>query len=1065
MKIIQKIILILLFMILTTHVFCNSNKNLIDITKINKINISSSLKFYEDKTKEISFEEIKNNSFKEKFKFKKDGSPNFGYSKSVFWAKFETLNTTKEIQDRILQINYPSLDKITVYKKLNNKYIKIKTGDSKPLSSREFDHRTFAFNIKNNPGKNVFFLKFSSTGLVNIPSILWSKSKFKKYRKWDSFLHWFYFGIMISLALFNIYFFISEKEKIHFYFASVVLSLMLYFLTQNGLGLQYFWENTPSLSNITNVIGTTLSVFFALLFTRTFLDVKRFSQKLHFAFSLIIISGIPIVFSVFFINYQTATQLSVIYSFLGITSIILSTFISFIKTKSFVRYYSLTWGIYLMTFLVFVLYFLNIIPREFIPIWFLQYSSTLLVLFISVGIISKLENKKKEKKLALNRLSASEKRYKVLLDNANDGILLIINNKTRYSNTQFQILSNYENSELLEIDIRELFKDKKLVSLKNILENKKKQDENKKIQQETNLLTKNGNSIEVLVSTAIVDFEGEKGILTIVTDISGLRNARKKILAQYDEIESQYNEMEAINEELTITHHELIESNLKIKKEKEQLSAILLSIGDAVIAYNSSGRIEMINTVAETLTGWSKEEAFSMDIHDVVQIKNKISKDIIFLTDKNSIKDTIGIPFVLTTKMGEERVIEVSSSPIVLQGLSTTSVVLAIRDITEKNKLEKEILKISKLDSLSILSGGIAHDFNNLLTAIIGNISIANSIIKNDIGITPILDNINKAALRAENLTRQLLTFSKGGNPILKTSSIVDLVQESAKLILAGSNIKQKIIVLDEIWPVKVDTNQMNQVFNNVIINAIQAMPNGGILNIEISNIENISQEIPLSDGNYVCISFKDEGIGIPEKDLNKIFDPFYTTKKNGSGIGLASSFSIVKKHKGYINVKNNKEKGTTFNIFLKSSIEIIEKKKFIGPIKKTKKGRILIMDDEKFIRDVASKIFTMLGYKTTSVCDGKKAFSEYKKAKEEDNGFKYVIMDLTIPGGIGGKEATKQFLSYDPKAFIIVSSGYSDDLVNSNYKKHGFKEILNKPYSLQDASDLMNKIDRESNE
>ncbi|MCP4604550.1 MAG: PAS domain S-box protein [Proteobacteria bacterium] len=407
----------------------------------------------------------------------------------------------------------------------------------------------------------------------------------------------------------------------------------------------------------------------------------------------------------------------------------------------------------------------------------------------------------------------------------------------------------------------------------------------------------------------------------------------------------------------------------------------------------------------------------------------------------------------LKTKDGMLLSALISASPIVIEGQH--GAIIMITDITERKKLEEEQLKIHKLEALGILAGGIAHDFNNILAAILGSVSIARRTASKSGSfeqIESLLDSAQKATLRAKDLISQLLTFSKGGEPIRQSASVEDLIMESAELGLRGSNVKSELAIAGDIQPVEVDPGQIIQVFSNLVINADQAMPEGGTVYIRAENIKNGSQVLHLlEDKQYVRITICDRGIGIGEEDLPRIFDPYFTTKKDGAGLGLATSFSIVKKHGGQIEVDSKPEIGTTFQVYLpaakhKNAVQQIEPEdKFEDT------GRVLIMDDDHDVLEMARMMVSHLGYDVETARDGIEVIERYRHSIEINAPFDVVLMDLTVPGGMGGKEAIEQLRKIDPEVTAIVSSGYSDDPVMSEFTACGFKGVVSKPYTIEE--------------
>ena len=376
-------------------------------------------------------------------------------------------------------------------------------------------------------------------------------------------------------------------------------------------------------------------------------------------------------------------------------------------------------------------------------------------------------------------------------------------------------------------------------------------------------------------------------------------------------------------------------------------------------------------------------------------------------------------------------------------------------DLTERKKMEEEHLKVAKLESLGVLAGGIAHDFNNILTAIVGSIGFAKLCISAEDDIYEALTVAEQAAFRAKDLTHRLLTFSKGGEPIRKVVSVPKLLKNTAGLVLSGSSALCEFMLKDDLSPVEVDEGQISQVINNILLNAVQAMPGGGKVRIAAENksIE-ANNGLPLTKGKYVKVSISDQGCGVPKENIKKIFDPYFTTKDKGSGLGLTAAYSIIEKHHGYIQVESEAGTGTTFSVYLPASdsLLLIEKKEF-QYFPADKKGRILIMDDEEILRNFVVRMLKKAGYEVSAASDGVEALELYEQAEKSGEAFDVIIMDLTIPGGAGGKETIQRLLEIYPDSKAIVSSGYSDDPIMANYKDYGFKAVVEKPYSINELT------------
>jgi len=370
-------------------------------------------------------------------------------------------------------------------------------------------------------------------------------------------------------------------------------------------------------------------------------------------------------------------------------------------------------------------------------------------------------------------------------------------------------------------------------------------------------------------------------------------------------------------------------------------------------------------------------------------------------------------------------------------------------------------MNAEKIESLGVLAGGIAHDFNNLLNAIMGNIDLALFSPGQSEEIRENLERAEKAALRARDLTTQLLTFSRGGAPIRKTASIAELIRDSADFALRGSNSRAEFVFPDDLWKASIDEGQISQVVNNLVLNAAQAMLQGGTVRISADNVEVASAKAgEMKPGKYVRITVSDEGSGIPREHIKRIFEPYFTTKAKGSGLGLATSYSIVRSHEGSIEVESDVGRGTTMRVFLPASLsQQREGEPGALPVHPRGSGRVLVMDDDDIIRQTTGLMLQKLGYEVELAADGGETLDKYKESLNGGRRFDAVIMDLTIPGGIGGREAMELLLSIDPLVRGIVSSGYSSDAVMANYRQYGFAAVLAKPYRKNDLAAVLQKV------
>ncbi len=437
-------------------------------------------------------------------------------------------------------------------------------------------------------------------------------------------------------------------------------------------------------------------------------------------------------------------------------------------------------------------------------------------------------------------------------------------------------------------------------------------------------------------------------ITTILHNITKRKTSEDKIEEQFKRIEIQNRELQIVNDELTNAHIDIVKSNLNLINEKERLSVILQSIGEAVVTIDINGKIENINKIAEDIYHLNSHEVIGKSINEICEIINKDdNSNALDSSIKRVLKDgeNIGIEkyTLVLKKISIQKNISLVSNPLKDDNETVYGAVLAFRDITEIEKLQEELFKTSKIESLGVFAGGIAHDFNNLLTGIIGNISLLK--LSSDNKSSKMLSEAEKAALRAKDLTMQLLTFSKGGSPVKKITSIKKLIVETSEFVLRGSSVKVHFKIDESLWNVDIDEGQISQVLHNLVLNAMQSMKGGGNINISAeNNWTKDGKAQTVKKGKYVQIKIEDFGYGIDSTHINNVFDPFFTTKEEGTGLGLSVTYSIIKKHNGNIEVQSKKGEGTVFTINLPASSDFILSKNTISKKSEIKGGKILLM-------------------------------------------------------------------------------------------------------------------------
>ncbi len=493
-----------------------------------------------------------------------------------------------------------------------------------------------------------------------------------------------------------------------------------------------------------------------------------------------------------------------------------------------------------------------------------------------------------------------------------------------------------------------------------------------------------------------------------------------------------------------------------LKENEQRMRAILEASPDPMVLYNKTGHPEYINPAFTEVFGWPLDELKKKPIPFVPPDQKQLTEE--------KIKEiyTHGKPLKFETKRytKDNHTLDIFLSAAVTKSDDgkPTGMVVNLSDITERKALEAQYEQAQKMEALGTLAGGIAHDFNNLLSGIFGYIDLARKKTKESKTEEYLTKAFNTSG-RAKGLTHQLLTFSKGGAPIKRIDSLVPFLQETTQFALSGADVSCSFNLPDDLWMCDYDKNQLGQVIDNIVINAHHAMPSGGNIQVDATNVIVKGKEHPALDpGKYVKISISDTGMGIAEKYIPRIFDPFFTTKQKGSGLGLATSYSIVKRHGGIIDIESILGVGATFHIFIPAA----EHPKIQGKTLVEKhyqgSGRILIMDDEEMIQEMMTDMLETMGFTIKGENEGRGAVAAFKKAKERNNPFRAVILDLTVKGGMGGKETVKEIRKTDKTVPVFVASGYSEDEAIANPEAFGFTASLEKPFSVAQLARMFEK-------
>jgi PAS domain S-box-containing protein len=512
------------------------------------------------------------------------------------------------------------------------------------------------------------------------------------------------------------------------------------------------------------------------------------------------------------------------------------------------------------------------------------------------------------------------------------------------------------------------------------------------------------------------------------------------------------------------------EAERELANERERLLVTLRSIGDGVITTDLDGTILSINNVAEKLTGWTNDEAVGKSLNVVFQNFDPETREACDTSVARLVADahnTLGVSrrsTILAERDLTEHPIEESTAPIRNADGRTIGMVLVFRDISDSLRIQEERAKANKLASLGLLAGGIAHDFNNILMSVMGNVSMARMAMPRTGMSDTWLGEAEQACARARQLTWQLLTFSKGGVPTLKTISIERILEESAALALRGSNVTCRLDIAPDLPTVEADAAQLVQVFSNVLINAQQAMPHGGVVTISAENVvegdRRWENALRVEPRRYVRISIVDKGIGIAKEHLSRIFDPYFSTKQRGSGLGLATTYSIVKNHGGFLAVDSQPGRGTTVHInFPAAASPDVEEQPDSAVRTAGSKQRVLIMDDEASVRTLASNMLEFLGYDAEVVDGGRAALERFERARANGRPFDVVLLDLSVPGDLGGTEAVDRLGILDPEVKTILMSGFAQHPAVTEFRSYGFNAVITKPFTLQELSSTLHSV------
>jgi PAS domain S-box-containing protein len=624
-----------------------------------------------------------------------------------------------------------------------------------------------------------------------------------------------------------------------------------------------------------------------------------------------------------------------------------------------------------------------------------------------------------ERKRREEALRQSEENYRTLFDSSTDGIFLLdLEGRFIDANRTAHERLGYTREEFLALSIRQL----DAPAFASRVPERLRQIREKGVAVfESGHLRKDGSTMPVEVNSRLLEYKGTTVFFSVIRDISERKRAE-----------------------------ELLRASEEFNRD------ILDTVDEGFIVVDRDFRILTANRAYCDQVGATCDDVTGKHCYEVSHRTDRPCHE---AGEECAVQKVLASGKQHTAlhrhpdAQGQMMFVETKAYPILDAAGRVASVIETITNVTERKLLEEERLKTQKLESIGTLAGGIAHDFNNLLQGVFGYISMAKMPLDRVDRSFAMLEQAEKALHLSVNLTNQLLTFSKGGKPVKKRVALGPVIENAARFALSGSRSVCRLEIDPGLWETDADEGQIAQVIQNVVLNADQAMPLGGTVTVTARNLaaaEAVAHP-GLGPRDHVEIAVRDEGVGIPAQYLDKIFDPYFTTKEKGSGLGLATSYSIVKNHDGKIEVESAPGSGTSFTIYLPGVAAAAPTA--VGPEVPagTRTGRILVMDDDELVRTIAGQLLAALGHEVVQAERGETALEEYQSAREAGRPFDIVILDLTIRGGMGGAETMRRLLEIDAGVKAVVSSGYSDDEVTSAFREHGFRAFLKKPYRLEE--------------
>ncbi len=1003
------------------------------------------------------------------------GILNFGASSSVYWLALTIENVQDGSVSFYLEIAYPLLDEVVLFQPDRETFRTRVSGDHLAFGARDYPHENNVFHITQGTGAATYFFRIRSTTSLSLPVSVYSEKAYSYHASAEGTWKGVFLGILLVMIMYNMFILFSVKEKLYLYYLLYIGSYTYLYLVLSGMGLRYLWNDAIWLNEsgfpvfITNV--------FILMFTRQFLRTWRNIPAVdRFIVGIMLAGGVGAVGVLIFPAVMSAK--SIYFTFLCSGVELAAGLASLLRRVKASGLYLVSWGLLAVGSAERGMLALGSFPYNMLTVTFLDAATSLHFVVFSFALAERINSMKKNLEVVVEdrvRAEVEVTRKKEELEATNEELQATIE-ELEATNEEYERQCDELGQTQVELGKSEEKFSKAFRNSPAIIGISRMSD---------GRYIEINESFEKILGYPRDDVIGktslELGIFVDQADRSRLRDAVAARGAIRDE-EALFrtkdgqvrtgvfsvDRIQILGEDcLIVSVNDITERKRAedaLAAEHERLEITLASIGEGVIATSINGTIMVCNGIAAELTGWPARDAMGRGLGEVfTAYYDETRKSPVTILDEAACENgtaNSGSILVLVARDGSERKIIESAAPIRDRGGVTIGMVLVFRDVTARVRMEKELMMIEKLKSVNVLAGGIAHDFNNLLAAILGNVNLAKMHTAPGHENYLLLDEAEKACLRATGLTQQLLAFSKGGAPVKKAASMRSLVEETALFVVRGTNALCEFRFADDLWPAYIDGMQVSQVIQNLVINALQAMQGSGTIFISVEN-RTIGEEdaLPLKHGRYVLVEVRDTGTGIDSRNIARIFDPFFTTKADGNGLGLANCYSIVRNHEGHVTVKSALNTGTSFFVYLPASRDsIVHEKKPDRDLSRFT-GRVLILEDDPAVQKIVSRMFEFMGMEPTVSESGDRAIEEYGKSIRDGNQFRLVVLDLTVPGGKGGLEVIREMKAINPGLVAVVSSGYSTDPVMSNYREHGFHGVLRKPYTITNIRELLDSL------